>query len=467
LSLSRFATFNRMKIPFLFLIGLYAFGLSAQDLAPESPNLRQDPLWFKYNTSYGFLSTSLDVDEKGNIYTGGTFQTGLDCIDTAYDMPPLSYRETFADFPFIQKYNEQGDLLWTVRVWGQARLHDLKVDAESSVYFCGEVWSSDLVFISANGQIDSLKMIPDLRHGLYLAKLDSNGVFQQAIFDGNLPYSKALAMALTEESEVVLAGNYMYRKEREVIRNWLLLKYDRGFQQKWMHAGDSAGRSNLLTIDLDGRGNIYAGGAYAGHLKIDDQECNLRHETNKAFVAKWNEEGELKWLNGAITDTTDQHAQTVVNELRVDWWHRIYFAGSIFSRLTVGKLQRDGDLAWRHRSEGRSSYAFGMEWKDRKNLLLYGHGYGSTFNSRKGAPEISYQVKGSTDFFVIEESKRGELKRVLVGGAEGTDYATALFWRKGKLYLLGHDLGGPDVVFRSQSIESNRPVMWLACWDWE
>ncbi|WP_421750525.1 hypothetical protein [Croceimicrobium sp.] len=456
-----------MKIPFLFFIGLYAFGLSAQDLAPESPNLRQDPLWFKYNRSYGFLSTSLDVDEKGNIYTGGTFQTTLDCLDTVYEMPRRPFRETFANFPFVQKFSEKGDLLWTVRVSGQARLHDLKVDAESSVYICGEVWSSDLVFMSTNGQLDSIKIDPKLYRGLYLAKLDSNGVFQQATFYGKLPHSNASAMALTEEGEVVLAGNYMYREQNEIIRNWLLMKYDANFQQKWLRAGDSAGRSNLITIALDGWGHIYAGGSYAEHLKIEEKEYNLRHETHKAFVAKWNEEGELKWLNGAITDTADQHGQTVVNELRVDWWHRIYFAGSIFSRLAVGKLQRDGDLAWYHRSAGRSSYPFGMEWKDQKNLLLYGHGYGGTFSSRKGATEISYQVKGSTDFFVIEESKRGELKRALVGGAEGTDYATALFWRKGKLYLLGHDLGGPDVVFQTQSIESNRPVMWLACWDWE
>lgn len=55
---------------------------------------------------------------------------------------------------------------------------------------------------------------------------------------------------------------------------------------------------------------------------------------------------------------------------------------------------------------------------------------------------------------------------MLVGGGLATDYLTAVFWHGGKLYALGHDLGGPAIEFGDESLPKGEPKMWLACWGW-
>jgi hypothetical protein len=86
---------------------------------------------------------------------------------------------------------------------------------------------------------------------------------------------------------------------------------------------------------------------------------------------------------------------------------------------------------------------------------------------------LSYQSKGSTDFFILDYSSKSQLKGLLVGGGEGTDYISSMAFRDGKIYVLGHDLGGPPIEFgvhkteNSQAYKYRRPKLWLACFEWE
>lgn len=435
----------------------------AQELAPESPGLRSDPEWLRFYESSGFLSSSLDLDAQGNIYSGGSFQSTLAVSDTIYEMPRLSFRRSSPNYPFVQKHTADGDLQWTVFAEGQARLNALVISPDSAVLISGEVWSDDLVFVSSNGQRDSLaKPHEQYERGLYLAKFTKEGVFQGAAFYRDLPHANASELAIDSKGQIWVAGNYMYRQESELKRNWLLLRYNAQLQRQLVFAGDSSGRSAINTIALDGRDQLYLGGWFSNHLNFFNQGIDVAHDTQKSFVAKLNSDGELRWCNTAISDPHEMHTQVVINEIELDFWHRIYLSGSIFSRYFLMQLERDGDLDWMKRCEGRSSYPFGMEWA-KKDLVIYGHGYGSTFTALKGETKLSYKARASTDGFILREGRHGDLKQGILLGGEGTDYITAVKWREGKIYVLGHNLGGRETEFGGQSIPAGRPKMWLAC----
>lgn len=447
------------------LVFVFSFGsLWAQDLEPETANKRPDPVWVKSYASKGFLSTSMDIDPELNLYTGGSFQSYLICPDTVYEMATKRFRETSPNQLFVQKHNQNGDLQWTAYADGQARLNDLVIGVDGDIFITGEVWSEDLLFVSSNGRRDSLKKPhKEYERGLYLAQFSPDGLLKDAVFFSDLPSANGVALAQNSKGQIWLAGNYFYREESELKRSWLLLSFNPNLSLSKIMAGDSSGRSGLSSIAIDSRDQLYLGAWYAEHLSFMSVKMDLEHQSQKPMLAKLNPEGDLIWCNTAIVDPNESGSHGVINDLHVDFWHRVYFTGQLWTYF-IGKLDRDGGLDWMKTSTGRSSYAFGME-RIEGDLLVYGHGYGSTFTSLKSAPSYSYQAKASTDFFILREGRRGKLKQAAFNGGMGTDYITAVKWHKGKLYALGHDLGGPAIEFGDQSLEKGQAKMWLACFE--
>ncbi len=457
-----------------FVLSLFNPKAQAQENEPKGN--RPDPIWFRHYESRRFFSNALSLDKAGNIYSGGSFESYFLTPDTAYQIPPGPFRETFANQLWFQKHDTAGDLQWTFHARGQARLHSLCHDDAGNAYFTGEVWSDHLVFVSANGREDSLKKPQEYSRGIYVAKVSPNGQLLASTYFSLERSDNANTMAIDSKNNIILGGNYMYRKGSEAIRSFLLLKLAPDLSPLWMMDGDTIGRSQILDLSLDGSDNIYIAGGYTEDLKIGNRHLQTGHQSQKAFVAKLSDDGKLKWLQGALTDPNEPHSQVVVNAICVDFWRRVYIAGSRFGRLYLAKLNRQGEQKWitGRQPSNRSNYSFDL-LKNGSSLWVAGHGYGGSIFSSEGGDTISYLSKGSTDFFIGQWDLKGQIQKIQFGGGAGTDYATALAQGDGKVYVLGHDLGGPPVEFGQNQIDESKrkgylrggPVMWLACFDWE
>lgn len=456
-----------MKYRYLLLVLLFfQVDIRAQDLAPETEGLRKDPEWVKMYQSKGFLTTSMDMDAEHNLYTAGTFQSYLSYGDSNVAYIEKGYRQSFPNHVFLQKHSLKGDLKWTVYADGMARLHDLKVEAGGSVLITGEVWSAAMVFTSSDGRRDSLKKDGEYDHGSYIARFSAEGILLQAHYYGRFTNDNAQSIALAPDGSVILAGNYMHRKDSELLRNWLLMSLNPDLSLKWLQAGDSLKRSAIRDVVVDRKGRITVVGWYTEHLKVGAELLESKSSGQLEWLAQFEEDGELCWLNHNIYRVDSPVWGVVINELSLDTWGRVLITGGNQPFFVVGRLKRNGSIDWLRKTAGRSSYSYGMRRKADGNILAYGHGYGSSFESRDEEGAMAYQSKGSTDFLCVEYSRKGELENMLVGGGLATDYLTAVFWHEGKLYALGHDLGGPAIVFGDQSLPKGYPKMWLACWDW-
>lgn len=440
--------------------------LTGQDIKPESMGLRKDPQWLQSYQGEGVLSTSLDVDEQGNVYTAGTFERYFSVEDSSFESAPWVRRESFPNTPFVQKHDALGNYQWTVTVAGQGRIHDLVVEESGSIVFCGEAWDRPLVVRSVNGNKDTVLKNKEHYHGLFVIRLSKEGDHLASMFFGEYNNASAEAIAIDSKGGLVLAGNYMYSENSYLKRNWLLARLKPNLELDWVRAADSTGRSQFLDVVLDGRDHIYTAGWYTKQLSIGYVDLNLEHDTQKGLITKWTLEGDLVWVQPALTDPTESTAQVVVNELLVDYWHRIYCVGGQFGRLYLTKLNRNGEPKWQMRCEGRSSYPFGMTWGSGGEILIYGHGYGSSFWIDSDSP-LSYVSKGGTDFFLFRANRRGRIKSFMAGGGAGTDYLTDAAFYEGQIFTLGHNLGGSSIEFRKKSLPEGRPQVWLGLFNFD
>lgn len=440
--------------------------LVAQDLEPETPAVRRDPQWHASYASLGALSTSLALDAQGNLYSAGTFQMAMEAGDTPIQISFPHFRESFPNQPFVQKHNAQGELLWTVYGIGRARTNDVLASPDGSVFITGELWEGYLIFVSANGQKDSLPMPPKAYRGLYLAQFSADGKFIRAAFFNDLDHACGMSLAMDSQGRIMVAGNFMWRQESELKRNWLLLRYRPDLSLDWWKSGDSSGRSMFLDVVVDHRDAIYAAGWYSEALQVEEERLTVdQHSYQMGLVVKWDENGQLAWFQGAVTEEA-ANKELVINAIAVDARRKVYLTGSHYQRLYLARLKRSGKRDWYNRSKGRSSYPFGMIWNGR-DLVVYGHGYGSSFLNLKQETLFAYQAKASTDFFVLQANRRGKWERFLVGGGYATDYATAAQVWEDHLILLGHDLGGLAIEFDAIHLPKGQPRIWLGTWDWK
>lgn len=462
----------------VLLLGLFASLVSSAQSRLTESALRSDPIWFNHYESRGFLSTSLSLDEAGNIYTGGTFESFLATPDTVFEMPRLPFRETFANYPWLQKHDPNGKLQWTAYAMGQARLHDIALDDKGHIYITGEVWSNSLVFVSANGQQDSLDKAGDYHRGAYIAKFNAEGQLLKSYYFSLNRHESFNSLVIDSKGQLILGGNYLYSQNSELKRSYLLLKMSADLAPLWVMDGDTLGYSQINSLTVDGSDNIYVGGSYTLDLKMAQKQVSSPHQNQQAFIAKLSAKGKLKWLQGEVIGPENAGSQMVINGIALDFWRNVYFTGSRFGgRFYLAKLDRKGQPKWitASRPSNRSNYPFGLTERDNKELLVFGHGYGGSFLSTDPVDTLSYTANGSTDFFIGQISKKGRLEKFLFGGGRGSDYVTDIAFRDGKIYVLGHDLGGPPVVFKEQSIHAESrftyskkgPVMWLACFEWE
>lgn len=449
---------------YLFIFG--SLSLFAQDLDPETAGARRDPDWQTSYSSLGFLSTSLSRDAQGNVFSAGTFQTAMEAGGTSFQITAPHFRESFPNQPFLQKHTAQGELLWTVYGIGRGRVNDVLASADGSVFITGELWEGYMIFVSADGKKDSLPMPKKAYRGLYLAKFSSEGQLLNTSFYNGLDHACGVALAMDSQGRIIVAGNYMWRNGVELKRNWLLMRYQADLSLDWLQAGDSIGRSMFLDVVVDHRDAIYAAGWYADELHIENDTLKVEHHDQMGLAVKWDEGGKLEWLQGSISYEGLGGSQSVVNAIAVDRWRRVYLTGTQFQRLYIARLKRNGKRDWYNRSKGRSSYPFGMLWNGR-DLVVYGHGYGSSFLNYDLETDYAYLAKASTDFFVLQASRRGKWERFLLGGGYGTDYATgAVIWED-QLIVLGHDLGGVPIEFDKIHLPKGRPRVWLASWAWD
>ncbi len=234
--------------------------------------------WVKTYTASGSNEdyvVSLDVDNAGNVYSGG-----------------CSVGATSGQDLVVIKYNSAGNEEWVKRQNGAGNggdaLVSLKISPDGGIVAAGYVY---------NGPVQS--------HNTYTIKYDENGsiLWQQEYNGLGSKIDFATAMTIDNNNNIYLTGLTTQIINSRPDSNYATLKYDPSGHLQWVATYDGPNNSVDIsrTIFVDNAANVYISGSSKG-IGSDDY-ATIKYNTN----------GAVQWImsyNG--TGNSNDYSSSVV-----------------------------------------------------------------------------------------------------------------------------------------------------------
>jgi hypothetical protein len=176
---------------------------------------RGDFKWVK--TTQSFETTTIDVDQEGNVYTAGTFEGTVDFDpgpgERLLSSPPPSQDEDFlgaVSDVYIRKLNSSGELVWAIRA-----AESDNIIADQPKLAVGEAGTVYVTF-GFNGRLDvdpaGCGAIFEGMQDTLLLKLNTDGHYLQAgqISAGDWPNNPyPIDIAVNGKGDILLGGNFV------------------------------------------------------------------------------------------------------------------------------------------------------------------------------------------------------------------------------------------------------------------
>lgn len=231
-------------------------------------------IWAKkmVGDSYG-QSSSIDMDDMGNIYVSGTFEGTID-FDPGVSVTSLSAQGSDI---FICKLNESGSLHWAKKIGGNGYDYGLAMAVNAptgDVYTTGSFWSTadfdpgPLLF----------EQVAADSNDAFFCKINTNGDFEWANSLGGIGNDEGTCITVTNEGKVYASGTF-----ENVATTFMIVNlYSAGGKDIFVFAMDSAGYYSSTMrignstndyakgISLDGQNHLYLTGLFSGTLDFDE-----------------------------------------------------------------------------------------------------------------------------------------------------------------------------------------------------
>lgn len=344
--------------------------------------------------------TWADTDENSNTYSTGLFNGTVD-FDPG---PGVSNLIHPGNAVFVQKLDENGELVWAINLTGSAETSIIKVDSDQNIILAG--YFSDIVDFDPSAAVATLSS-PGVSNG-FIAKYDS---------DGNFIWVKQL-----------VASSYVY----------------------------------ITGIDSDSEGNYYAGGYFEGTVDMDPSPTvfNLSSSPGEAtsYVAKYNSEGELIWAKNFLgtsnytfslsadpqgnTYSTGEFYGTVDFDPGIDNTNTM----SVYSDLFLLKLDKDGNFQWVNSIGGTDAYVFGNRAiADNQGNVYFTGSLQGTADFDAGIPTYDLASSGGGAIFFGKVTAGGEFIYAYSNNGDNQGAGTFIdLDNQGNLYLAGTFQGTVD-----------------------
>lgn len=219
---------------------------------------------------------------------------------------------------------------------GSDKTRAITVDPAGNVYIAGEI-SGAAEFgkhsVESRGKMDVL-----------VAKLSSSGEFLWAKSFGGSETDRAYGVAADAQGNVYVSGHFqstdMKFNNAPQINNgdydFFVLKLDPAGELLWGRTAGGAGYDYAHAIALDSKGDVVVTGAIVGEVHLGPSTLNAASKDRSIFVAKYSNNGELKWARGTIGVSGG------ANGVGIDSMDQIYVGGSFSGQGSFDSVVLDG-----------------------------------------------------------------------------------------------------------------------------
>lgn len=350
-------------------------------------------------------NNSLAQAPCGDLYTAGFFQDRLGSFST--------YGINNED-GFVTKYSEQGQLLWVLQLRGSNtdRVNGIHVTTDNEVYIVGEF--RDTLYcgndtLLSNGRLD-----------LFVAKLDSSGVFQWALSAGDNEDDSAYDIDVLSDGNLVLTGyheQWLYwgsNSSRGLAgRDVFVATISPQGIPRWVTTlvGPAADQANAVATD--DCGHLYITGNFRDFLFVNGNQLQAIGGLD-VFVAQYDLQGTLNWAKVMGSQGGDHGSAIAVdgaqNLVAAGWvsgslevFQGPAFGGSQEEDAFAIKLDSNGAVLWGEViAYNFDERLYGVDFDQNNNVYLMGTLdsisvlYGDTLHNR--------HLNRPTDIFVAKYS---------------------------------------------------------------
>jgi|26BtaG_2_1085354.scaffolds.fasta_scaffold13470_1 hypothetical protein len=409
------------------------------------------------NSDLGYDITS---DNDGNIYIVGAFSLTVD-FDPGEDTANLTSNGSYDIF--IQKLDDDGNLLWVKQIGGIYEDYGLKIttDVGGNVYITGAF--AGTVDFDPGPDVFNLTATNDF--DIHILKLDTDGNFLWAKQIGGDRNDYGRGIGTDSSGNVYVTGFFretvdfdpglgVYNLTEVGKSDIFLLKLDADGEFIWVKqmAGAESEFGNALAVDANN--NLYITGTFKATTNFDP---NGIYELTSAgnediFVLKMDDDGNLLWVRqmGSVGVDTGQ-------DISVDKDGNVYSIGSFIgtvdfnpgddtanleslggTNIYVQKLDTDGNFLWANYMGGLGNdVGYSISNDSNGNVYVAGHFFNNaSFDS--GAGLINLIAVGGYDAFVQKFDTHGNFGWLKQISGTFNDYAYSVFAdNDGNIYSTG------------------------------
>lgn len=245
------------------------------------------------------LSMSLDVDQLGNVYIGGSYEYNM-MLDTFHLSTTNLYNESF-----VAKYNSTGHVVWAKSGRGNNanQITGVAFDNDHSIFVTGYFGGN---FKMGSGNINSATSSYDV----FLAKLDVNGNYDWLKRAGSTYEDAAHGVCSDANGNPSIVGYFAgtaYFDSHSVTysdySDVFVARYDSAGNNLWVRAGRGHQQDIGWGVTTDAYGNIFATGMYRDVIDFDG---NILHAYDyDLFLVSYSPSGNLRWITTAGGVNTD------------------------------------------------------------------------------------------------------------------------------------------------------------------
>lgn len=234
-------------------------------------------LWARSAGGYAkLIPNSIAVEAFGSLYVTGRLAGGDIDFDPGPGVFTVASKEGYNSF--VWKLDQHGWFSWvrTIYEYGHVEGKDICLDARGKVYVTG-CFDGSADFDPGEGRFSI-----GTRGGndAYAVVLDPNGEFEWARSIGGTSGNYGSAVAVAPQGEVFVAGSFYgtcdflygpgsYNLTALGSSEAYAAKFTHDGTLVWAKALEGLGSSSFSSIAVDGLGNLYATGGFAGDIDFD------------------------------------------------------------------------------------------------------------------------------------------------------------------------------------------------------